>query len=661
MVFYTKISSDGNQFYTDIKNKKLKKEELIMPRSGQIIPEHLFPHNMVVVNDNTQYTRELPQESDDSNKMLFVFFSPKGEDGKIRTIRGGLGEFVEKYGQGPFSLYGQPYLNAYAAFSTGNIVGHCLRVTAPNMSYATSVLVGLYQIDETGKMTIRFRTRTPEVELTDLEDMDSLYTSPTDVIDDGSDDDGFTEVKLMTVAAIGKGLYGRNISYGVSTNTGGDKENNYKNYVFSVYENTTEGLKTVEGYNVCFNEDAIVDNVALFVDGKIENPTGGSSRIKTLTNMDGFKQIFDAYKDANPDSIYTMDDFDVLLGIDKYSRGALYNYEIDTMSEGAVVLNVSGGIFLEGGSDGDLDASNDPVARTEALNAAYLEAFSGEMDPMIASKNKFPTHLILDANYPENVKIALGALVKRRNDCVGIIDCGTDIKTKRSPITYVKNKLDSYLRDKNQMVDAICGKVTDPYSRKLVTVTDTFLLASAYPNSWAENNGKHVPVAGNAYGVLDGFIPNTIYPVYDEDLDSEIMDELCDERINFARINSVQDIVRATQTTRQTINSNLSEGNNVFILNDIKRDCEMLCSTYEYNFSEANDIVRFNKDVEMILSDYQNAQVRSIYASFDKNDWEAERGILHLYVEFVHKDLVKTRIIEIDVNRGSSSVTSDLN
>ena len=137
------------------------------------------------------------------------------------------------------------------------------------------------------------------------------------------------------------------------------------------------------------------------------------------------------------------------------------------------------------------------------------------------------------------------------------------------------------------------------------------------------------------------------------------MDEMVEERINFARINANQRTIIATQTTRQVKSSNLSELNNVFILLDIKRDCEKLCASYQYNFSEAEDIARFNKDVETVLSDYEDAQVRSIHASFDKNDWEAERGILHLYVELVHKDLVKTSIIEIDVNRGNTSTSNE--
>lgn len=624
-----------------------------MPQAGQIIPSHLYPYNEVVINDNTQYTQVLATDSDDSNKMLFVFASPKGEDGKLVTITGGISEFISKFGQGPFSLYGQPYLNAYAAFSTGNIVGHCLRVTADNANYAYSVLVALYKIDEQNKMTVKLKTRPGKAPLTDLDDMDALYTSPEGVIDDPeSPDDGFSEVKLMTIAALGRGTYGRKLLYTISSNSGSDKENEYKNYIFSVYENF-DALKKKESYAVCFNDTAIVDDASLYSDGVINDPDTGSERIKVLTNLDGFQTIIDAYTDANPDTTLTLDDFDVLLGINKYTRDAIVNYEIDTVSEDVVVVNSTSGIALEGGDDGDLGDSVDPATRKAALEAGYLKAWTGETDPLIKSKNMFPTNLILDANYPVESKQAIAALVEKRKDCMCVIDCGTGIKTKMSPITFVKNNLDSYVRNRNEMIDGICGIVRDPYSKKLVTVTNTLLLASDYPNSWANNGGKHVPVAGNKYGVISGFIKNSIYPVYDEDIDSDIMDELCEYRINFARVNANQDIVRATQTTRQTISSNLSEANNVFILLDIKRDCEQLCDEYQYNFSEPEDIAKFNKDAETVLSKYQDSQVRSIEASFDKNDWEAERGILHLYVGFVHKDLVKTSIIEIDVNRSS--------
>lgn len=626
-----------------------------MPRAGQIIPEHLYPHEMVVVNDNTEYDQVLPEPVDDTVHMLFVFSSPKGIDGSIQNITGGVKEFVNLYGQGPFSLYGQPYLNAYNAHRSGYITGHCLRVSAPNAEYATSVLVALYRIDDDGKMIVRFKTRPAKRALLAAEDdeMDYLYDAPDDVISDGSDDDGFTEVKLFSVTALGRGIYGRKLSYGVSNNPGSDKENEYKNYIFHVYENE-EYLKEVETFGVCFSETAVVDDEGLFTDGVLSHPTRGSKRIKVRTNLDGFQQIVDAYNDYNEDSTYTIDNFDVLLGIDKDSRDPIVNYEIDTLSEDVISLNATGGIALEGGSDGDLDESGDPVIRQRVLEEAYLKAFDGTTYPLIVSTNRYPCHVILDANFPVDTKIALAALVERRGDCIGLLDCGTEIKTYRSPITYVKNNLDSYVRNRNEAIEAICGKIRDPYSKKPSTVTVTYDMAYRLPMHWAEYGGKHVPFAGNTYGIIDeDFMINSIYPIYDECLHSEIMDELVDERINFARINAKQRIVIGTQHTRQTIWSNLSELNNVCILLDIIRDCRKLCASYQYNFSEPEDIVRFNRDAEVVLSAYEDSQIRSITARFDKNDWEATRGILHLYVEMIHKDLVKTTIIEIDVNRGS--------
>lgn len=629
-----------------------------MPQAGQIIPEHLYPHEMVVVNDNTTYTNELPEAVDDSIHMLFVLASPKGVDNKIQNITGGVSEFVDRFGQGPFSLYGQPYLNAYNAHSTGYITGHVLRVTADDATYSSSVLVALYKIDESGKMTVKFKTRTPEAELTDLDNMDILYTSPEDVISDGSEDDGFKEVKIMTVASKGRGKYGKTLQYGITSNTGGDKENDYKNYVFSVYENTTTPVLK-ESFACCMFEDAIVDDEALWIDGVTASPTKGSIWVKTLTEQAGIQEIVDAYNDANEDSVFTIENFDIFMGIDKFTRGAIDNYEVDTTSADIIVPNVTGGIALEGGDDGAFDESGDLNARQAAIEAKYLQAFTGQIDELIFSRNKYPCNVILDANYPVAVKQAIAALVERRTDCAGILDCGTGIKTMRSPLTYVKNNLDSYVRNRNEIIEAICGKVRDPYSRKVCTVTVTARLAYALPMHWAEYGGKHVPYAGNRYGIIDDqFIEDSIYPVYDDSLHSDLMDELVDERINFARINANQRVVIGTQNTRQTVLSNLSEFNNVLILLDIKRDCERLCASYQYNFSEAEDIIRFNKDAETVLSNYEDAQVRSISASFDKNDWEATRGILHLYVDMVHKDLVKTSIIEIDVNRGSSSATN---
>ena len=62
---------------------------------------------------------------------------------------------------------------------------------------------------------------------------------------------------------------------------------------------------------------------------------------------------------------------------------------------------------------------------------------------------------------------------------------------------------------------------------------------------------------------------------------------------------------------------------------------------------------RFNKAASILAGKYADQQVKSISAEFSMNAWESERSILHLYVYFVHKNIIKRSIVEITVNRGT--------
>lgn len=614
-----------------------------MPRSTQIIPEHLFPHQMVVINDNTEWLN-VPSSESGNTYTLNIFASPKGKDGVMMTINNGAAGFLNEYGLGPFSVYGQPLLNAYITASTGAATMHCMRVAAPDSVYSSLHIVAKYKVEDE-KVDVKFVAVPSAAPLTDLAVLGESYVPAT-----APDADGYSEVKLLSFAYVGRGSWGNNVRIRLTSNTAMDKENDYKNYTLEIYTNDG-GLLRKEDFPVIFNEDAVISGVSKFSDAVVNEPKDGSELIELVTDVEGISKLYNVYKTANPDTIFEVEDFDPFFGINKYTREAIVNYSIDTTSDDIVVLNVLGGIPLIGGNDGVFSATTDPAVRKAAMTAEYIKAFSGQIDPMVKSKNKFPTNLILDANYDIEVKKLIASLATVRGDAITILDCGTGITTKNSPITYVKNNLDSYVSNRLQAIDAYAAKMKDPYSNKIITVTSTAWLAAMYPTSFQNNGAKHVPVAGNNFGVMGGFIQGSIYPIYDEDIDADVMDELVENNINFARLNAKQDVVRAIQETRQGINSSLSELNNMFILLDIKRDCERLCTTYEFNFSEPDDLARFNSMARDLLYSYSESQVRKIEARFDKNNFEAERGILHMYVEYVNKDLVKTTIIEIDVNR----------
>lgn len=632
-----------------------------MPVSYQIIPEHVYPHQHVQINDNTEVSRTYSSVSSEVTALLCVFASPKGRDNKVLTIEDGSQGFVNEYGIGPFSLYGQPLMNAYAAAMSGACTLHCMRVTPEDASYSNVTLIAKYKVDAgddgQNKLTIMYYAKSSDGELVTLDDLDTCCT-----VSGTPDESGFTAVKLLTVGCLGKGVYGKNLRFRITSDRTSDKDNDFKNYFFGVYDNTN-GMIQKEQFNVVFNSDATYSNVSLFAEDVINDSASGSTQLKIASYDEGFKALYDAYKTVNPDCTLTCAEFDPFFGLDKNTRTALPNLDIksdadaDPAAAGETAISVSSttGVALLGGSDGSLAADADPTERQAALNNLYLSAYNGTLDPQIKSKNRFPTTFIMDANFTKDVKLAIANLAIKRGDCMAMLDCGTGITTKASVKAYVDENFGSSVNNRVVCIEPYCMKVRDPYTSKAVTVTSTYWLSSRYPVHIQEWNGKHRPLAGNTFGIIDGYIRDSVYPVFDEDLDSTVMDELAEAHINFAKYNANQVVVRAMQDTKQTKQTNLSEQNNVLILLDIKRDCERLCAAYEYDFSEPTDIARFNTDVEIIAARYRDAQVRSINAYFDKNNWESERNILHLYVEMVHKDLVKITIIEIDVNRSTTT------
>ena len=637
-----------------------------MPVPYQIIPEHVYPHQATYINDNTEVSKTYSTSSSDVTALLCVFASPKGRDNKVLTISDGSQGFVNEYGIGPFSLYGQPLLNAYHAAMSGACVLHCMRVTPDDASYSNVTLIAKYKIEETtnpdthevtGKtLKIMYYAKSSNIELSALSDLDACCT-----VDSTPDEEGFTAVKLMTVGCQGKGSYGKNLRFRITSDRTSDKDNNFKNYFFGVYDNTS-GMVQKEQFNVVFNSEAMYSNVSLYAEDVINDSISGSTQVKIACFDDGFKALYDAYMQVNPDCTLTCVEFDPFFGLDKNTRQALPNLTILSDAEASpaganespIAVSSTEGVSLLGGSDGSLASSVDEETRKTTLDNLYLQAFTGTIDPHIKSKNRFPTTFIMDANYPVNVKLALANLAIKRGDCMAMLDCGTGITTKASVKAYIDENFGSSVNNRLITVEPYCMKVRDPYSYKAITVTSTYWLSGRYPTHIAEWNGKHRPLAGNTFGIIDGYIHDSVYPVFDEDLDSDVMDELAEAHVNFAKYNANQVVVRAMQDTKQYKQTNLSEQNNTLILLDIKRDCERLCAAYEYDFSEPTDIARFNADIEVVASKYREAQVRSINAYFDKSDWEAERNILHLYVEMVHKDLIRITIIEIDVNRSTT-------
>jgi hypothetical protein len=537
-------------------------------------------------------------------------------------------------------------VNTAVSFTTTTTRSSILRAKAAARS-VTNAITEEAEEATPGSMDIYYTFEGSEEDITDTTNLGSLIP-----VDSTPDENGYTAVKIFEIACRGRGSWGNNVRFTLDSYARGDRLSSFKNYTLSVYEISNATLTKKEEYTVAFSSDAVnTEGDTLFADYIVSDPYENSSYIAISTNTNAFEQMYAAYVTVVPDTAISKDKFDPLLGRSfGTTTGVIDNLTIDMTSAGTIAMNGASGIALLNGSDGSF--AEDSLNRDSAMQDAYLKAYSGEIDRNVRSKKLYPTDIILDANFSLETKIAIHELVTEREDCVAIYDLGTQFNTYAALMAELAD-LEVYANSRNEAIEGYYGRIQDPVSYKIVTVSSTYALARMYPLHFQEQGDKHVPLAGSSYGVMSGFLSGTAYPVYDDDLDSDIMDSLTESKVNYLKVNNRKQVVRGAQTTRQLADTNLSELNNVFILLDIRRDAIQLCELYEYNFAEDSDMQRFNKAASLLAAKYQDAQVKSISAVFDMNDWESERGILHLYIDFIHKNIIKRSIVEISVNRGT--------
>ena len=513
------------------------------------------------------------------------------------------------------------------------------------------------------------------------------------------------QMPFMAIVSTGRGVYGNALGVRLSNHPRADKSNIYKNYYFRVFE----GSNSIEGpTRVTLTEDAITGTQSFFMEEVVNGiANNGARNVRININKSALPVLYNAYmaNAAPAGTSLTEVAFDPILGINKIKAGsrsqnwekfaeattadvAITNYEIVDYdrSEEDIQFNRTLGIPLSNGSDGAFALSNPD--RDKFIRAAYYDAFTGETDRDILSKTKFPLDAVFDAAFPfgylqsaadpnrpkyeRSIKCALADLVdKRYEDCFCFLDLGTDKTSVTGSNEYdpndgfiSKEQAYDYAEELNDSakwwtysIDAYYGKIRDPYNKKIITVSSTYNLIVNYPKLWKSYGGKHIPYAGSKYGIIDQYIEGTVFPTFDVDLDADSLDILTDQHVNYAQIDAKGNIIRGAQSTRYpeigdalTV-SNLSETNNALIILDIKKDAIKLVTNYAYNFNEAEDVSRFNRDANALVTKYASAQVKSISASFSRTDEEAELGILHLYITVVHKALVKINLIDIDVNR----------
>ena len=400
------------------------------------------------------------------------------------------------------------------------------------------------------------------------------------------------------------------------------------------------------------------------------------------TNMNINPYVTRTYKINDTTPAYGLELEDVVYDDDTSEQLTIgiadaYGNKMSGGNEGCFLTTAQGGT-----ADSNEDVENaiidayrfayDPDLIPNGEAEKYGEGAAFSFDRRVYSINQFPVNFIPDAGFPVEVKIAISNCCLQRGDCVAFFDTMTgqeDVDTIIDMAVSVRKFVNGY-DTWRESVDMYWAKAHDPITKQIINVPSSYMLCYTYPTHWANYGAKHVPLAGASYGLFqtydrntfpNGYIENTMFPVFDDSLDAETMQMLDKgESVNYCQFSNDGDrnVIRANQNTTQTTLSAMTELNNVFIVLDIKRDVEQMCAEYGYTFFDETDLARFNTSLEQLVAKYAAQQVKSITGEFFYSDQDEERGILRLIIDLVHKKLVKICIVDINVNKASDAVTT---
>lgn len=628
-----------------------------MPQLSQIVPQWKQPHEMVVINNNTWFLDVTAEQEYYSVRSVHVFMSPKGQDRKVVKLTHP-NNFTEEFGVGEFNIHGQPYFSAQGFLERNDsVLGYFIRVTAPDAQYSHMVVVAKVRVTaqtdpalNDGKMEIYYEV----VQLSEFKDYDLARTEIDMLLEDTPDAEGFLTYPIMLIYARGRGAYGDQIRTRITKETMLDRENDFLNYRFDVYE--------MEEYLVAKNtvKGSIYSNA---LDGKTSvyiEDTAKDIKVGGKVNLEIFQEnlqaIYDIYvEEVNPDVIVPLEQFDFLFGSLKAEpTNQIPNVTILTQADmpNAVIFNSADGIPLMGGTDGIFGKMKTPaerLVREAAIEDEYIKVFEGKYDKTIMSKRRTPQELFFDANYPEAVKYQIISWLKTRGDSYGHIDAGI-IGTITDAVAWGEQFYN--IGDRLYSKHCQSYEVRDPFTFKPIRVTFPYFLATNLPTHF-ENAGKHIPFAADRT-YLTGHIENSVKPDIDAD-DMESKELLYELRVNYLETLNENVYFRGTQSTSdigETRNhfSDLNEENNMYILLEYKRKIENFAFTIRYNFAEPENREVFTKRARAMFENDIGVRVRDVDVYFDMTPWEEERSILHCYLAVTFKTLVKRTLIEIDVN-----------
>lgn len=609
----------------------------------------MYPRTIFEIIDNS----EIPAiAATDIVQPLFMlaFSSEKGPE-SLRLTKGST--FNKLYGDDiSFAKHGQPLLQAALIASNGGTI-LAKRVVAEDSTLANIAVIAKVKAKEVQKTnskgellytdnatkeetTNKAEGNTPIMitaaeivyeckSVEDMKDLESVKTEIEKEADSKGEKDSTFVYPLFIIADNGRGVSNKRFKISPDYNTSKNAE--YMTYIFS----TIEKNKVTESFTFSMNPDVIEAGFNKSLDNGIKRL---SNQLVSKLFESNVYAFVEKVAEISKNSVEYCVNNDLLFGRDR--RGNLVPSVVVDLKNGAN-LSYTYGINLENGSNGDFGTA---PFKTEAYKQQLVKVFDGTFSNEIYDVDNYKIDLIVDANYPVEVKRAIESFVDFREDFMYIRDMGLNVKSIDEILSAnIDNSKSKYCATYHTSYDII-----DPYTKKQISVTIGYSLTKLLMEHF--KNGRNRPVAGQLYNMvipeaIEGtvnFLPK-ITPAYDQ------KETLSDAKINYA---SYFDGLLTLETlyTSQEKNSQFSYVNNILAIQEVIKAIRTRCPKIRYSFIDGEDLEKYKEDVQAVLSKYSNnfLQLKLVYT---KDESMLSNKIFYATLQVRFRNFVQTEYFKI--------------
>lgn len=388
-----------------------------------------------------------------------------------------------------------------------------------------------------------------------------------------------------------------------------------KNSKYMVYSLTIKTPSKTDNVYFTFNPNYVIDGTSYCLQQRVTDTTVQMSCKQFDQEMCDFAK---AVADAAGTTYDNVINQDVLFGRTRKNAAISADIEyipvtntMDSENPDVIVesfsINDAYGNVLQGGSNGSFgdypinaDSYADEVAKV--FTTDYPEIYDRENNKFIA---------IFDANFPDKVKQAIEDVAMFREDFMFFRDFGTRYSTIDNIIKYANGDLGDGAVDVDgnpvdngaiiipdtKFVKPYCNyfDVQDPYTKKQITVTMTYLLAIKIIKH--VGIGQNLPFCGIRYNItFPEIVPGTMNFIPSVTPKRNEKEEINDARINYCGCYN-ELYVMETDYTAQKEYTQFSFGCNVMATLAVIRAIRTRCPATRYALATEDGLKAYEKDI----------------------------------------------------------------